>query len=46
MSTVDNILFSVVLFFCFNDNEFLSCAFIDFTEAFDYVVEDVIWYKL
>ena len=24
----------------------LCCAFIDFTEAFDYVVHDNLWYKL
>ena len=26
--------------------EKLFCAFVDFTKAFDYVVRDLIWYKL
>ena len=29
-----------------NKNEKLYCAFVDFTKAFDFVVRDVLWYKL
>ena len=29
-----------------NKGEKLFCAFVDFTKAFDYVVREVIWYKL
>ena len=47
MGTVDNIfvlhgLISHVL----NKGEKLFCAFVDFTKAFDYVVRDILWYKL
>ena len=47
MSTIDNIfvLSSLIRYFL-NNNDFLYCAFTDFTKAFDYVVSDVIWYKL
>ena len=24
----------------------MFCAFVDFTKAFDYVVRDIVWYKL
>ena len=47
MSTVDDVfvlhsLFTLVL----NQGSKLYCAFIDFTEAFDYVVRDNLWYKM
>ena len=29
-----------------NDGKHFNCAFIDFTKAFDYVVRDILWYKL
>ena len=29
-----------------NQNEKLYWAFVDFTEAFDFVVRDILWYKL
>ena len=47
MSTIDNIfvLRSLIRHYL-NKNENLFCAFVDFTKAFDYVVRDVIWYKL
>ncbi|MCG8045176.1 MAG: reverse transcriptase family protein [Candidatus Thiodiazotropha taylori] len=47
MGTVDNIfvLSSLIKHFL-NNNQFLFCAFIDFSKAFDYVVRDVVWYKL
>ena len=47
MSAIDNIfVLSCLIRHFLNNNEFLYCAFIDFTKAFDYVVRDVIWYKL
>ena len=47
MSTIDNIfvLKSLISHFL-NRNEYLYCIFIGFTKAFDYVVRDIIWYKL
>ena len=47
MSTVDNIfvlhgLISHIL----NQGKRIFCVFIDFTEAFDYIVSDNLWYKL
>lgn len=29
-----------------SQNEKLYCAFVDFTKAFDFVVRDILWYKL
>ena len=47
MSPIDNIFCSQCLVIHFsNNNEFLYCAFINFTKAFGYVVRDVILYKL
>ena len=47
MSTIDNIfVLSCLIRHVLNNNEFLYCAFTDVTKAFDYVVMDVIWYKL
>ena len=47
MSTVDNIfvLHSLITHFI-NRGKKLYCCFIDFTKAFDYVVQDNLWFKL
>ena len=47
MSTIDNVfvLFNLIIHFL-NKSEKLYCAFVDFTKAFDYIVRDVVWYKL
>ena len=31
---------------CLNNNDQLYCAFVDFTKAFDFVVRDILWFKL
>ena len=47
MSTVDNIfVLSGLITHCININEHLYCCFVDFTKAFDFVVRDILWYKL
>ena len=47
MSTVDNIFaLHGILTHLINKGEKLYCAFVDFTKAFDYIVRDIIWYKL
>ena len=47
MGTVDNIfVFHGILNHFLNENKKLFVAFIDFTKAFDYVVRDILWYKL
>ena len=47
MGTVDNIfILNCLITHCLNKNERLYCAFIDFTKAFDFIVRDVLWYKL
>ena len=47
MSTVDNIfVLSGLITHCINNNEHLYCCFVDFTKAFDFVVRDILWYKL
>ena len=47
MSTVDNIfvLHGLITHFLNNDKQ-LFCSFIDFPKAFDYVVRDILWFKL
>ena len=47
MGTVVNIfiLHGVINQFL-NENKKLYVAFIDFTKAFDYVIRDILWYKL
>ena len=47
MSTIDNVfvLFNLLIHFL-NKSEKLYCAFVDFTKAFDYIVRDIVWYKL
>ena len=47
MSTTDNIfVIHGLVNHMLNNSKKLYCAFVDFTKAFDYVVRDVIWYKL
>ena len=47
MCTADNIfiLHGLVTHFL-NSNKKLFCSFIDFSKAFDYVVRDILWFKL
>ena len=47
MSTSDNIfvLHGLITHFL-NNNRKLYCSFIDFSKAFDYVVRDILWFKL
>ena len=47
MSTVDNIfvLHGLITHFI-NNGKQLFCSFIDFSKAFDYVVRDILWFKL
>ena len=47
MGTIDNIfVLHGLINHTLNKNENLFCAFVDFTKAFDYVVRDILWYKL
>ena len=47
MSTLDNIfVLNSLISHCVNENKKLYAAFIDFKKAFDFVVRDVLWYKL
>lgn len=47
MGTTDNIfILNNVITHCLNKNERLYCAFVDFTKAFDFVVRDILWFKL
>ena len=47
MGTTDNIfVMHGVINHLSNKGEKLFCAFVDFTKAFDYVVREVVWYKL
>lgn len=47
MGTIDNIyILNSVISHCFNRNEVLYCAFVDFKKAFDFVVRDILWFKL
>lgn len=47
MSTIDNIfILNALISHNLNSNTHLYCAFIDFTKAFDYVVRNILWYKL
>ena len=47
MSTVDNIFFlHGIINHLLNKGEKLFCAFVDFTKAFDYLVRDIIWFKI
>ena len=47
MGTTDNIfILNNLITHCLNKNERLFCAFVDFTKAFDFIVRDVLWFKL
>ena len=47
MGTLDNIfVMHSLISHCLNNNKKLYSAFIDFRKAFDFVVRDVLWYKL
>ena len=47
MGTADNIfILHSLISHCVNNNKKLFSAFIDFKKAFDFVVRDVLWYKL
>ena len=47
MSTVDNVfVLHGLIIHMLNGGKRFYCAFIDFTKAFDYVVRDILWYKL
>jgi len=47
MGTVDNLFVCHGLItYLLNNKKTLYTAFVDFTKAFDYLVRDVIWYKL
>ena len=47
MGTVDNIfILNSLITRTLNNNKQLYCAFIDFTKAFDFVVRDILWFKL
>ena len=47
MSTIDNIfILNAIITHKLGKGEQLFCAFVDFTKAFDYVVRDIMWYKL
>ena len=47
MSTADNVfVLHGIINLMLSSNKKLFCAFVDFTKAFDYVVRDIVWYKL
>ena len=47
MGTSDNIfVLNNLITHCLNNNNKLYCAFVDFTKAFDFVVRDILWFKL
>ena len=47
MGTSDNIfVLNNLITHCLNNNDHLYCAFVDFTKAFDFVVSDILWFKL
>ena len=47
MWTSDNIfILNNLITHCLNNNDQLYCAFVDFTKAFDFVVRDILWFKL
>ena len=47
MSTIDNVfILHGLISHMLNQGKKLFCAFIDFTDAFDYVVRDNLWFKL
>ena len=47
MGTTDNIfILNNLITHSLNNNQRLYCAFVDFTKAFDFVVRDILWFKL
>ena len=47
ISTTDNVfVLHCIINHMLRSNKKLFCAFVDFTKAFDYVVRDIVWYKL
>ena len=47
MGTLDNIfVLHSLITLCLNNNKKLYSAFIDFRKAFDFVVRDVLWFKV
>ena len=47
MRTTDNIfILNNLIILCLNKNERLFCAFVNFAKAFDFIVRDVLWFKL
>ena len=47
MGMIDNIfILNNLIKHCINNNERLYCAFVSFTKAFDFVVRDILWFKL
>ena len=47
MGTSDNIfVLNNLITHCLNYNNKLYCAFVDFTKAFDFVVRDILWFRL
>ena len=47
MGTVDNLfVLHGLVSHMLNQGTKLYCAFIDFSKAFDYIVREILWYKL
>ena len=47
MGTIDNVfILHSLISHCLNEKKQLFAAFVDFKKAFDFVVRDVLWYKL
>ena len=47
MGTTDNsFILNNLITHSLNNNQRLYCAFVDFTKAFDFVVRDILWFKL
>ena len=47
MSTIDNIyVLHSLITHCINEKKKLYAAFVDFKKAFDFVVRDILWFKL
>ena len=47
MGTIDNVfIINSLITYCINENKKLFAAFLDFKKAFDYVVRNVVWFKL
>ena len=46
MDTTDIFIWHGLTSHCINNNEKLFAAFVDFQKAFDYIVHDILWFKL